>query len=194
MNSSLSLVCDGCGLPASPEHLTRRLQRLEWSTRFRPVHIQTLFLGAAAPSSDGEFLYSPSGEFAGEAGDVLRALNIFSEGKPAEAIHIEVQRSGAFLTHVLECPVAADSLSKSEMQELMLKRLGPVAARLRRSLRPKRVVPVSREFEMILSEFLKLDLGCPILLDGRRPFDLGSADTEGIAMRLQVAAKLPQAT
>jgi len=34
------LPCDGCGQPASAEHIARRLQRLEWATRFRPIHIQ----------------------------------------------------------------------------------------------------------------------------------------------------------
>ena len=61
------VVCDGCGQAASPEHMARRLQRLEWATRHRPIHIQTVLLGAAPPQTDGEYFYSPEGGFAGEA-------------------------------------------------------------------------------------------------------------------------------
>jgi len=43
------LPCDGCGQPASAEHIARRLQRLEWATRFRPIHIQALLLAAFRP-------------------------------------------------------------------------------------------------------------------------------------------------
>src|ERR1700740_33549 len=45
----LPLRCDGCGQKASEEHLTRGLRRLEWATRYRPVHIHTLLLGGFFP-------------------------------------------------------------------------------------------------------------------------------------------------
>src|ERR1700676_1293099 len=45
--------CDGCGLPASPDHIRARVERLEWSTRFRPIHIDMLF-GALEPMSRPE--------------------------------------------------------------------------------------------------------------------------------------------
>src|SRR3984893_2546309 len=57
MNST-DLRCDGCGQPASPEHIARRLQRLEWMTRFRPIHLHTLLLGAFSPLVPAEFLYA----------------------------------------------------------------------------------------------------------------------------------------
>ena len=37
MTNLIALRCDGCGQAASPEHMARRLRRLEWTTRYRPV-------------------------------------------------------------------------------------------------------------------------------------------------------------
>src|SRR6266705_1720713 len=99
MSNAISVRCDGCGQIASPEHIARRLRRLEWATRYRPVHIQTLLLGAIAPVEDREFLYSPGKEFRGEAAVLLRAVGISAAGKPAEAIQAEFQRAGYFLTY-----------------------------------------------------------------------------------------------
>src|SRR2546426_1626213 len=81
MTSSIELPCDGCGQNASTEHIARRLQRLEWATRYRPVHIHTLFLGSASPQKQEEFLYSPNGEFLGEAGGLLEAAGGSTAGQ-----------------------------------------------------------------------------------------------------------------
>ena len=89
MNSSLlnttALRCDGCGQLASPEHIARRLRRLEWTTRFRPVHIGTLLFGAVAPQNDSEFIYSPGGGWGGEAEILLAVAGLTIEGKTTEA-------------------------------------------------------------------------------------------------------------
>jgi len=98
-----ALRCDGCGQPASSEHVARRLQRLEWTTRYRPVHIGTLLLGAVAPQKDSEFIYSLASAWDGEARILLAATGIAPEGKSAETTLAEFQRQGFFLTHVLEC-------------------------------------------------------------------------------------------
>jgi hypothetical protein len=103
--TNADLRCDGCGQPASPEHIARRLQRLEWTTRCRPVHIGALLLGAAAPQNDLEFIYSPSGQWNGQAQVLLAAAGITSDGKPPETVLAEFQRGGFFVTHVLECPL-----------------------------------------------------------------------------------------
>src|SRR3981081_2519458 len=105
MNNSIVLRCDGCGQTASGEHIARRLQRLEWATRYRPVHINTLLLGAFSPQDEKDFLYAPGGGFQGEAAHVLDALGISTTGKAADVVQAEFQRSGFFLTHVLECPL-----------------------------------------------------------------------------------------
>ena len=134
------LRCDGCGQTASPEHIARRLQRLEWTTRFRPVHIATLLLGDVAPLSDSEFIYSPAGGWEGEAKSLLVAAGLTLEGKSAEATLAEFQRGGFLLTHVLECPV--EDGGGGSTQQLIGNRLPAVLSRIRRSLKPKRLIPI----------------------------------------------------
>src|ERR1700693_6658898 len=99
------ILCDGCGQPASPEHIARRLQRLEWATRYRPIHLHTLLLGATSPPAPAEFLYSPEEAHSGEAANLIAATGISTAGKSADAIQSEFQRRGIYLTHVLECPL-----------------------------------------------------------------------------------------
>src|SRR5260221_13503570 len=100
------LPCDGCGQLASAEHIARRLQRLEWATRFRPTHIQALLLAASAPDADSEFLYSPEAPFTGLAGDLLSALSISTAGKSNDEVLADFQKRGLFLVNLLECPFA----------------------------------------------------------------------------------------
>src|SRR5262249_60997 len=90
--------CDGCGQLASAEHMARRLEGLEWTRRFRPIHVQALLLTATAPESDDEFLYSPKGRFAGIAGRILAALSIPTEGQPTDEVLTEVQKRGVVAT------------------------------------------------------------------------------------------------
>lgn len=134
MSETKRLVCDGCGQMADEEHIARRLRRLEETTKYRPIHLQTLLLGLAAPEAEEEFLYAESGGFAGEAAEALRRAEIAWEGKEREAVLGEFQKKGWMLAHVLECPVkdGAGKLADGQM--------GLVAARVRRSLKPKRVV------------------------------------------------------
>jgi len=187
MTSSIDLPCDGCGQIASTEHIARRLQRLEWATRYRPVHIQALFLGSASPQRQEEFLYSPNGEFQGEAGMLLEAAGFSTSGKTAEAVHAEFQRAGFFLTYVLECPVENESVPTSALSLLMEQRLTAVAVRIRRSLKPKRMVLISRALETILGKFVALQLGCPLVLDDGRPFALDGPDTQKAVANLRGA-------
>ena len=187
MTSSIDLPCDGCGQIASAEHIARRLQRLEWTTRYRPVHIQTLFLGGVPPRKDEEFLYSPNGEFRGEAAALLEVAGVSTAGKRAEAVHSEFQRAGFLLTHVLECPVENEWVSTRALSSLMEQRLAAVAVRIRRSLKPKRVVLISMALEAILEKFVALQLGRPLVLDDGKPFALDGSDMRKAADRLRVA-------
>jgi len=171
MSKLMALPCDGCGQMASREHMIRRLQRLEWTTRYRPVHIQTLLLGAIAPKRDEEFLYSAEGRFEGEAGALLDAIQIPRAGKSGEMVLSEVQRRGLLLTYVLECAVEEDTEGASA-QQLLEKKLPSTIARIRRSLRPKRIVLISKEIEGIAGKLRGAELNCPViagafLRDGR---------------------------
>jgi hypothetical protein len=181
-----TLRCDGCGQPASPEHIARRLKRLEWTTRFRPIHIGTLLLGAIAPKNDSEFLYSPAGAWEGEAETLLGATGIVSEGKSPEATLAEFQRGGFFLTHVLECPLEDGEGDK--IQQLLADRLPQVLTRIRRSLKPKRLAPICRALQQFLPPVTSSNLPCEILLDEAQPFaldgDLARESTERLRFAL----------
>ena len=186
------LVCDGCGQMASAEHIARRLQRLEWTTRYRPVHINTLFLGAFSPQNEKDFLYAPGGEFQGEAALLLEAVGISTTGKAAEAVHTEFQRAGFFLAHVLECPLEDVNGLPSEAQRALKARLPAMATRIRRSLKPKRVMAVTEALTPVVEDVLMLDLGSPLLLDNGKPFRLGNfAEAAGIEKFREVLAGAP---
>ncbi|HKM82052.1 MAG TPA: hypothetical protein VJY15_13950 [Candidatus Acidoferrum sp.] len=176
MTTPLSLLCDGCGQSAFPAHLARRLQRLEWTTRYRPVHIQALLLGGIAPQADAAFLYCPEGNYQGEAANLLDALQISREGKSADAILTEFQKRGLLLTYVLECPLEP-GVTPPAAQQLIGKQLAAVMVRIRRSLKPKRVVLFSKELAALKGKFTETALGTPIFTGAYGPFWLdGSAN------------------
>jgi hypothetical protein len=173
MSESLQLSCDGCGQLASQEHIARRLARLEWTTRYRPVHIGTLLLGAMAPADDADFLYAPDGEFAGEAGIILEAAGITHVGKSVDSVLTEFQRRGLMVTYVLDCPLEPGKTATAEVEALLAARFPTALARIRRSLKPKRLVPISRSLEtLVIGNGEPIDLGCVLVLDGQRPLAL----------------------
>jgi hypothetical protein len=191
MSKAIELPCDGCGQTASTEHFARRLRRLEWTTRYRPVHIHTLLLSALSPLRDEDFLYASGGEygaeFRGEAAQILDGVGISTAGKARDAVHAEFQRAGFFLTHVLECPLEAEGSLQADAPAALKKRLTAVATRIRRSLKPKRVMAVTEELAAVLDDILAMDLGCPVLLDHGKPFLLESRTGENPVTRLQEA-------
>ena len=180
-SNSARLRCDGCGQASSSEHIARRLRRLEWATRYRPVHICTLLLGGVAPREDAEFLYTPGDEFRGEAADLLRAVGISTAGKLPADIHGEFQAAGFFLTHLLECPVEQHVGSEGDQATLLHEHLPSVASRIRRSLKPRRVTLVTEVPLAVVQDILSMNLGCPVVLDNGRPFRL-TASTDGMGI------------
>jgi hypothetical protein len=177
------IICDGCGQSASSEHTARRLQRLEWSTRYRPIHLQTLLLGAVSPVKDTEFLYSPAESHAREAASIFAAAGIDTAGKSTEALHAEFHRRGIFLTYVLECPFEAESAGGARVDPVsalmgsLRSRLPALFTRIRRSLKPKRIVPISGALAPLLQDFANAQLGCELLLEDGHPFALDSTDS-----------------
>jgi len=179
------LQCDGCGQRASPEHIARRLQRLEWTTRYRPVHIGTLLLGAVAPQNDYEFLYSPAGAWNGEARVLVAAAGLTVDGKTAEATLVEFQRGGLFLTHVVECPL--ENGEAANIQQLLAARLPAALTRIRRSLKPKRLALISPELAQFLPALNSGQLNCALLLDQDKPFVLDTQRANEASERLREA-------
>ena len=190
--SQADLRCDGCGQLASPEHIARRLQRLEWTTRYRPVHIGTLLLGAIAPLNGSNFIYSPGGGWGGEAKILLAAASVATKGKSPEVVLAEFQRGGFFLTHVLECP--SEGAAGEDVQQMLANRLPAVLARIRRSLKPKRLVPLAQALEQFLPVLKSGDLTCAILLDQDKPFAVEADTASDSAKRLREALASPAAS
>jgi hypothetical protein len=158
------------------------LKRLENMTRYRPIHVQALFLGAESPAAAPEYLYSAEVEFRGEGLALLRALGIDPAGKSVEAVLKDFQRRGYLLAHILECPGPADRLDPLLL--LLQKRSSATRARIRRSLQPKRLVLLGRELaafaETLTTEFpgveiVRSEQGTSFLLDQISAGSLGSA-------------------
>jgi hypothetical protein len=179
--------CDGCGQAASPEHIARRLQRLEWTTRFRPIHIDALLLGAFPPEMDSQFLYAAPAAFEGEAARLLDALGLRQPGKASDAVLSDFQRRGLLLIHVLECPPAAVAPRPTPFQTLLEQRLPALFTRIRRSVKPRRIVLASSALEPLAGRFIESDLGCPIVLDNGKPFALEGIDPGPAILRLRAA-------
>ena len=193
MTTANSMPCDGCGQPASPEHIAKRLRRLEWTTRYRPIHIGTLFLGAFAPVEDAEFLYAGGSPFRGEAARVLQGLGLPHADKPSETVLADFKRRGFLLTHVMECPVETAHNSESVVEGLLERRIAAVFSRIRRSLKPKQLVLFSDELRPLTDLIAKQDLGCPLVLDSGKPFLLNGDDVGqgGERLREALAKSIP---
>jgi len=193
-----NLICDGCGQSASPEHLAARFRRLEWATRFRPLHIQTLLLGAVTPANDAEYIYADAEKFSGEASDVLRVAGILQvagvdgAGKSPEVLHHELQRTGVFVVHVLECPLEPVLEAGDGLAQLLAKRVPATLTRIRRSLKPRRVALVGAPLNSAVDSFTAEALGCEVILDRGSAFKwdgtVESAETLRAALSLAAAA------
>jgi hypothetical protein len=170
------ILCDGCGQPADSAHLARRLKRLENMTRYRPIHVQALFLGAASPADDQEYLYSAQGGFAGQGVTLLRSLAVETAGRTVEATLTDFQRRGYLLAHVLECSEASGNGAVG--REGLARRLPAMMTRIRRSFRPKRVVLLGQELAEFVLQFMAANLDATLVLRDGEPFEW-SEITEG---------------
>lgn len=184
MQSTQELVCDGCGQTASPAHVAGRLRRLEWATRYRPVHIGTVLLGAAAPRAEAEYFYSPESGLAGEAALLAEVAGLTAD-RGKDPLHNAFQRAGFFATHVLECPF--EGSTPAGLTELLAKRLPSAIARIRRSLRPKRVALISAMLEPFAGQLSRQLPDCRILLNAEKAFRLDAQPGREEALLLQKA-------
>jgi len=169
MQYSPESLCDGCGQAVGPEHIARRLKRLEIMTRYRPIHVQTLFLGAFPPAADGEYLYTAKTGFAGNGAEILRALGLDCSGRPVEATLAEFQRRGYVLAHVVEC--AEENGSNASQREALEKGLPAAITRIRRSLKPRRVVLLGGELAEFVPELRVANLDAALVLRDGAPFE-----------------------
>jgi hypothetical protein len=194
------LPCDGCGLPASPQHIAERVRRLEFSTRFRPVHLGVLFIALAPSIRSEEDFYSPakSKEF---TDPFLEALEIHSTTEKAgaegnadaggSARLAEFQRRGYYLAYLSECPLPENEGPATSA----IARLSPtLIRRIKFNYKPKHIAPLGQELFPLVEMLEDAGLG-PILTLGHGlalPVP-GAGDKEELDLfRRAVAAAAPR--
>jgi len=176
MVSTANVVCDGCGQGTTSEHIAHRVARLEQTTRYRPIHIQAVFLCAQSPTKDAEFLYAGNCNFEGEALALLETVGIKTVGRDADSILSEFQRNGYFLTHVIEC-APENGAAMKELTGALRKKLPSVLKRLRTSLKPKKIFLISPTLSALCDELKNSQIAAELILDGAKPFDFADAQS-----------------
>jgi len=165
------LPCDGCGLPASPEHIARRLRRLELSTRFRPVHIGVLFVALAPPPRPEDDFYGPaeSKDFFDPFLDALeiRPSATGSDARAADSARLaEFQHRGHYLAHLSECPIPENQ----EPAASTIARLAPtLIRRIRFNYKPKHVAPLGQGLFPLVDILRAAGIGSILTLDDGQP-------------------------
>jgi hypothetical protein len=130
--------------------------------------MQTLLLSAFVPAEPSHFLYAADGSFDGEAAQLLSAVEISTIGKSRETVLTEFQKRGLLLAHIMECPLESKSDAAS-LQALLASQVQVALVRIRRSLKPKRVVVISHRLHLQRRWLNEASLGCPVArgyLDG----------------------------
>jgi hypothetical protein len=180
---STAIVCDGCGLPASVGHMAQRLERLELATRFRPIHINVLFVTSEPMARLEDDFYRPP-ESRGFFDSFLTALDISPDAGGAgsnTANLLEFQRRGYYLTYLSECPItarpAADSNADMNLAEDCIPRLAPtLVKRIRFNYKPKYVALLGASLQPLIEIFQQSGIGPLLLLDRGGPLALPRTD------------------
>ncbi len=177
---STSILCDGCGLPASPEHIAVRMKRLELVTRFRPIHIQVLFVALdPMPCPEDEFYRPPESRQFFDS--LLSALDISTQAESnaaeADAANLlEFQRRGYYLTYLSECPLPRSHLaSESAARERILRLAPTLIKRIRFNYQPKHVALLGTNLSPLIEIFEQSGMAPLLLLDQGRPLTVPSA-------------------
>jgi hypothetical protein len=173
--SSNTLFCDGCGQPASQEHISERLGRLELSTRFRPVHIGVLVVALAPlPRPEDDFYGPPeSREFFEHLLDALEIpLHPGLSGQESDAAAVasarllEFQRKGYYLAYLSECPITGTAEPVAEAVATTISRLGPtLVRRIRLNYKPKQIALLGPELALLAEVLRGAGIGSTVTLD-----------------------------
>jgi hypothetical protein len=168
--NSTSIICDGCGLPASPAHIAARVQRLELATRFRPIHIDMLFVALEPGHRPEDDFYGPP-ESRDFFDPFLSSLKIQSEaGKPSNEANgreadvsrlLEFQRRGYYLTYLSECPAMAQE-DANVARECISRLAATLVKRIRFNYKPKHISLVGTNLNPLIEVFQQAGMG-PLL-------------------------------
>jgi hypothetical protein len=196
--SHQSISCDGCGCPASPEHIAERLARLELATRFRPVHIHVLFVALAPLGRLEDDFYGPprSRDYFGSLMDAVGISGSVAEASPGndqpkgdEARLADFQRKGYYLSYVSECPILENSGSPNSE----ISAIGQTfVRRVRFNYKPKRIALLASGLTPLLEVLENAGLGPPLLLHRGHPLTVPKIDDlaarAGFQSALSIAA------
>jgi len=168
-------LCDGCGAQVDEAHIRSRIERLERATRFRPIHIQVLFLAAAPPSQPADDFYRATTSATRSAGsqaffDELAACIGRKPGDTAdeEIVLAEFQRAGFFLAHAVECPIESP-----EQLAAAISKLAPrVLLRANTSYKPKLVTLLSPALQPLIALFQNNSWADRLILQDGAPIDI----------------------
>src|SRR6266571_1146765 len=186
--NSTPILCDGCGLAASAEHIAARMERLELATRFRPIHVNVLFVALQPmPRPEDDFYRPPESRDFFDS--FLSALDIAPED--GNAMLLEFQKRGYCLTYLSECPVTPqDSASPGRMQgrpeagqktgdsvaRECISRLAPtLIKRIRFNYKPKHIALLGTNLSPLIEIFEQAGMAPLLLLDQGRPLTVPSA-------------------
>lgn len=167
-------VCDGCGARVDDAHIRQRIERLELSTRFRPIHIQVLLIDSAPPGRPDDFFYRiPQNRLARSLGARMYFIELakLAGAKPGsdaaeETTLAEFQRRGFFLAYAVECPV-----EDYEQLTAAVRRFAPtVVQRVQTSYKPKHVALISQATQELMKPLQVANWGGQLVLDGGAPF------------------------
>jgi hypothetical protein len=158
------VTCDGCGLPAAPAHIAERLERLELATRFRPIHINILFVAAAPLFRLEDDFYRPpeAREFFDPFMDALEIPA--STSKPDSDVDtregdtrrlVEFQHRGFYLSYLSECPIS----EKDDTVSGSIARLGStLLRRIQFNYKPKHIAILGGNLSPLRDTFEKAGL------------------------------------
>jgi hypothetical protein len=174
-------ICDGCGALVDAEHIRQRIERLELSTRFRPIHIQVLLVDAAPPPLPEDFLYRATEDRSLRSprarayfDDLARAAGMpVTPELDENAALADFQRRGFFLVSALECPAqenVAPPVQKAELEAKIEKASRTVVARIKGSYKPKNIALLSPPTAVLIPVLQAADWSDRLILDAGSPF------------------------
>ena len=137
-------------------------------TRYRPIHVQALFLAAASPANIGEYLYTAQNLFTGEGAELLKSLSIGTAGRTVDQVLSDFQRRGYLLAHLIGCGDAGDGTIR---RVTLTRRIPAMLTRIRRSFKPKRVVLLGQELAEFMPQFVAANLDAAMILRDGNPFE-----------------------
>ena len=183
--------CDGCGAQVDEAHIRSRIERLEHATRFRPIHIQVLFLAAAPPSLPEDDFYraATSTKRSPDSQLFFREISKSIGRTPGDiadeaAILTEFQRAGFYLADAVECPIE----SPEQLAAAVTKLASRVVLRVNTSYKPKFVAPISQALQPLIPLFQNNSWADRLILHNGEPFDdrteFGTALADSIAEAL----------